>query len=401
MNRLAVNLLLAAAVAIGASWIVTDGSTESYRAQLGLTMAPFGRPRMLMVHLLASLPLALVLARAATGRLSTNEVEFWTVGWLVAGFFVALGAFLFAPAFGTLFTDAPFLARAGARSIWCLALELPWCLALVRTIAARRSFVPGWIDLALAFAVSFGLPAVYALRVADDESKQLAELLERGRILKARASLEAIRDVGTGEPVGAAPLRELQKQLDREIALSLELANRPLPRSASLDLRLERELRLAMIGQTEEAERKLRPLAASDLSAKRILALVLQEREGWDESCSLNREVLEGYINQASGNAQALKMCVGCFDDLAYNARASGHFTTAEAVYFEALDRLPVSAAAHFHFRLGQQYYQAGRPASAIEQLRHASQLDPASYGKQASKMIDELRRNTPACVLK
>src|SRR5262249_42726810 len=150
MNRLGVNLLIAAVVAVGVSWTVANGSTESYRAQLGLTMAPFGRPRMLVVHLLASLPLALLIARAATMRLSTNQVEIWTVGWLVAGFFVALGAFLFAPTFGNLLTDAPFLSRAVARSVWCLVLELPWCLALVRSPESARGLGPGWIDLGLA-----------------------------------------------------------------------------------------------------------------------------------------------------------------------------------------------------------------------------------------------------------
>ena len=401
MNRYVTGLLLGVTMAIAVPWLVAQGSCEPDYAKLGLTLVPFGCQRVLFVHLLAALPLALLVARALSRRLQVEQIEIWTIAWLVTGAMAALLALVVSSSVGMILIDESFNLRTVARTLWCLLLELPWCCALARTTAGTGRYVPCRLDIGLALAVAILLPAVYALRVADDETKKLAEILGHGRLLKARATLEIIRELGMGEAIGDRPIAELQKQLDREIELSREMVKSPLPRSAPLAYRLEWDRRLAMLDRSAEAERDLRPLAASDLSAKRMLAWVLQERERWEESSELNREILEAQIGLAPTNAQALKICVNCFDESADNARASGNYAVAESAYREALDRLPATVAAHFHFRLGQHHTQRPRPAAALEQLQQAADLDPASYGPQAQRMIDELRRNTPACILK
>ena len=50
--------LLAAVLALAVSGALFVVSTEAYRGSLGLALAPFGRFRVVVVHLLAALPFA-------------------------------------------------------------------------------------------------------------------------------------------------------------------------------------------------------------------------------------------------------------------------------------------------------------------------------------------------------
>jgi tetratricopeptide (TPR) repeat protein len=323
---------------------------------------------------------------------------------------IAILASIVSAGLGGDLVDTSFTLRAIYRVFWCVLLELPWCCAFARTNRESDQYVPGRLDLGLALAAALVLPGAYALHVADEETKRIEGMLEHGRVLKARAALELVRQLGAHEPIRIKnrdyveqnmSIAELRKYLDTEIERSTEIVKSPLPWSAPLAYKLEQCRRLGMLDRCEEAERQLRPLASTDLDAKWLLGWVLQERERWDESSASIREVLEARVGKADSDPRALERSLACFNELAYNARGKGDYAAAEAIYFEALDRLPSSAGAYFHFLLGQHYSKGGRPASAIEHLRQAADLDPVKYREQSRKIIDGLRRSTPACVLK
>jgi hypothetical protein len=400
MNRDRTGLVLAGLVSLAAPVVVAYACTQSQRLQLGLILPPFGSPRVLFAHSLASLPLGLLLARLVSSRVPGELAQSVKGICFLSGILFAVLVGFVAVGISDSLIGAGYSINAAIRILWCLALQLPWCFAFVRTSEKQRSYVPTRLDLVLAVAVSVLLPYAYVSRVLGDQSSKFTDDLERGRLLRARSDLEVILDLGGTDPILSQSPAEWRKRLDQELAATLTSLKRLLPRAAPPDVRLKHAMLLATVDRLEEAEREMQPVAASNPSAKLLLAVVLQWRMRWGESSALYREVLEMQLPAATDDPQALRDCVVAYDGLAYNARECREYQVAEAAYQEALDRLPGAVAAHFHFRLGQQYDQAGRPAAALENLQTAAKLQPEEYSDRIRPLVDKIRRFTPACFL-
>jgi hypothetical protein len=400
INRDRARLLLAVLLCLVVPVVVAYAGTSSARLQRGLVLSPFGLPRILIAHSLANVPLALLLARAISSWLPIRLAK--PLAWVscLTGMVLAVLAGSVTGEMSDLLISANDSCKAVIRTLWCLALQWPWCLALVRAPKSPASYVPTRIDVTLAAAAAVLLPGVYASRVAFAQSAAFTENLDRGRLLRARADLEVVLDLAGTDPILDVSPTDWRTRLEQELAGAATVLQAPLAETAPFDFRLRRAMLLAMVDRLSEAERELQAIAAREPAAKPLLALVLQWRARWKESSALYREVLQRQLPTASQDAQALRDCVAAYEGLAFNARETREYPVAEAAYHEALLQLPGSVAGHFHFRLGQHYHQAGRPAVALEHLHTAARLQPGDYSERVRALVDQIRRFTPACFL-
>jgi tetratricopeptide (TPR) repeat protein len=399
-------ILLALAVPL---WALTAAAGME-REALGLVAAPFGWTRLLVVHLLATLPLSLVVAVGFRGRAggATAAGVGAVLGTLLAGATVSEGASLA----GWLDREqAGYYSRLAVRVLWCLGLQVPWCLfglSLAPPRAGRSSDLPRWAAAALAVVVAVAAPAVYtggpgraspyggAHSLIDVQSRKAEDLLARTRPARAHAIVEGLCDVGSPRPIADEAPEALRNELRQALRAATAASKVPLPARVSPAARVERAQGLAMLDRLDEAERLVRPLAADNAAAALLLAAIWQEQKRWEESSRSYRHALV-LLGQDPAAARAR---VQAYDGLAFNARERKAYQEAEAVYGEALAQIP-EARAHFHFELGRHHRSGGRPGKALHHLQTAAQLDPERYAERASPLIQDLALHTPGCLLR
>jgi tetratricopeptide (TPR) repeat protein len=361
------------------------GAAGPDRAADGLAVSPFGWPRVIVIHLIATLPLSLVLA----GRLPAGR------GWAIAaaglGALLALATFAAGPLVGA-WLDMAEAGRAGrfvARGLWCLALQMPWCLAGLALAARPPRPVPAaaWLLAALA---AIAPPAVYAATAAENWARQAATALDDGRLRRAEIILTGLADLGRDTPVNGA-----RAQVARTLRSVRAAVERPLPPDAPPTARLEYARNLAVLDRLAEAADLLAPLTGQSADAALLRATALQKLTRYDESDRDYRAALA----LLADNDRTAPPRVEAYEGLAFNARAAGRPADAEAAYREALARVP-AAGAYLHLQLARHYKAGGRPNRAIEHLQEAVRLDP-SLADQARPLVNDMTTATPGCLLR
>jgi len=357
--------------------------------------SPFAAQRLIAVHVLASLPLAIgitLFLSPAIPRADRRFVLLSGVIWLVLNLFSSTLGRLVGPALDAAGTG--FVERVLVRVVWVLVLELPPCIAIWSAMALTP-IRPPRLALALATLAAVAPPALFADRLAEQWTRQAEEALADLRLDDARRLLTGLTDLGSTTPVGGhAPSRQLAAVREQWAALEKVVA-RPLPESAAPAARVERARLLGVLGRLDDAAALAEPLADSDANAAILLAVVRQKQKRFGESSDGYRKSL-ALFGDAPGTIAGR---VQAYDGLAFNAREQRQPAEAEAAYREGMERLP-AAAAHFHFQLGRHYQLAGRPVNALEHLHEAVKLDPSRYAEPARPLIADLTRSTPGCFL-
>ncbi|HYT87270.1 MAG TPA: hypothetical protein VEL76_00990 [Gemmataceae bacterium] len=394
-----IGAVLGVAVPLGA---LTAATGEEHRA-LGLMAAPFAWTRLLVVHLLATLPLCL-LAAAVLGRASRGAAWGWgLLGVLAAGLTVAAGASL---AGGLGLRQAGFTWAALVRCLWCLALQLPWCL-MGRCLADGHApaAVCGlrWPRLVLAAVIAVAPPVLYARHLIEVQSQRAAEWLRADRLVAAQGLIEGLCDLGSSRPLFGRSPAEMLSELRQKIRQYSAATAVRLPERAPVRIRIDVARMLRALGRPVEAERRLTGIPETNVAAVLLRADLLQDLERWEESSRDYRRALALLAGlrprDPRETAWGIEERVAAYNGLASNARERWAYAEAEAVYREGLEKVP-EAQAHFHFQLGR-LYQNGRPVEALRHLETAVRLEPVTYTEQARPLIDKIKRQTPGCLVR
>jgi tetratricopeptide (TPR) repeat protein len=408
---------LAVAVPLGVLCLGVDAA----RARLGLVQSPFGWAGVAVVHLLATLPLAALLGQALSRPVSLPPISWLVLGgcWALLGLFVG-------PVLGGLAEGMPLAVAAAYRVGWCVLLQLPWTAAIFAipttptdstppTVAeptppsepaGRAASGASWwpavtrLEWALAGAVALLLPTLHASWSAHEEIRAAQDSLERGRLVAAQRTLQALADLGCDELIGDKRPAEWVIILREQLAALARAVEQPLPLRPTLAQKRERAQQLAVLDRLDEAAELLQPLASADVQAAALLAAVEQARGRFAASDTAYRDVLARLGSASLPAEQRDRLAAAAYNGLAYNARAEGRYRQAEAVYLEALQAMP-QAAAVFHFQLGKHYHEGGRPAAALPHLRRAIELDAARYAGPAGDLIEQIEQHTPGCLLR
>lgn len=380
-------VVLAVLVPFAVLWTATP--TDERAA--GLIASPFGRPPILAAHLLTALPLSFLLAGVLhrSTRAGHRAVEIAMCLALTVAIAWASRTWGHEIARSLGRGEDTFAIRVAMRTAWCVLLQTPWLLLGCCLSGCPESVLrlPGWLTVLLAVVVAVGLPAVYTQALLEAQRQHVAELMARGRWLRAQQ-----QSAGLDDWTPPASLNRTVTELTAVVA-------RPLPTNATPKGILSRAQQLAALDRLDEAQQLVRPLADVDPDAGLLLAAIAQDRQQWTESTNRYRAVLDQLATLPTTDAVKLQR-VEAYDGLSFNAREQRDFATAIAVYREALANVE-GAEAYYHFQLGRQLQQAGRPDAALEHLETAIRLQPQGYAEQAEPLIQDIRTHTLGCFLR
>jgi hypothetical protein len=390
---LAIVWLCAAAVVPGLALGLNGGRPA------GLAVSPFASEQLVVIHVLAAIPLAALLAAFAmrVARMAVNSWLTATMGIGAAVLVVAAG-----PAVGDWLdaANAGFSGRFFCRIGLCTTLALPWSVGAVAAAWPGETPTVGRSIAAASLLLGILAPVVAASRIADDLSTRANEQLERDRLAAAADTLTGIAQIEPhrlftwhNEKWTAASLLVQLRQTIARLNYAVVMGSAK-GRAAQFD----RGWALVMLGRPAEAAQELEPLALELPTARLLLGEVY---------CELGRtrsgeEAIQSGLNEllpsAAHDPRAAEMCQLAFDTLARIARERNDPSASEALYSRAIQALP-DRAAYFHLQLGRQYQHTGRPREALAQFEQATRLNP-DLQPRIEPQVRILREQTPGCLL-
>lgn len=380
-------LILAAVVPLLALW----WATPPERAAAGLAVSPFGWPSLLVVHALAAVPAALLLARLVAARVhGNNPGPVVLLGLLAAG----LG-YLVVGELGAALADADtgFAVRTLVRTLFGVLLALPWCVAACLPATADK------VDPLVALAcvmVGVGLPAIQADRVAGQALTEAAGHVERDRLVRVVPLLAVAADVSPGRsPPGGtkATVRQVQEAVAKDLKRLTALAELPPSRPS-----VEYGELLVKLDRLTEAEEYLGRLAEKNPVARLRLGECLQLQRRWAASDDALRSAVAEMLPKADRD-HVRAWCAEGYDLLAESATARRDTAGREAVLWEALASLP-QLAGYWHLQLGRHFRLSGRPFDALAAFAAAEEADP-KLTPQLDALRRDIRENTPGCLVR
>ena len=187
---------------------------------------PFGLGRILVAHILASLPMGMWIAWR-THRL--GETRWLAIAATIVGVLLAGVSLLIAQPLANWSVGGTTVRSFMVRSLWVLVLQLPWCFAAVLTLKkTQRQTVPFWADIITALLL-MAIPAVYTLEVVRRQSKLVEDAVINQQYQKALEITNQLYVLRTPEIAGENSVR-LLTDLSAEVRLLAKEVQRPLPR---------------------------------------------------------------------------------------------------------------------------------------------------------------------------
>jgi len=391
------------------------------RQAMNMAVAPFGWGRVVVVHVATALLLSWVIAEvvwAVFPKLRSRRLTpLWIAGSLTLAWWTA--------SHGSLVGEVADLAGAGyvgrlvVRVLWCVVLQLPWCLAILavtpNTMSSKRDPLAIAHLFALALVVAFVVPLAYVDSLIDDQTALAKKHCGNNHVERARNIVWRLCDLGSTKCLwkldvngdGAAeeysPLsaRAILEQ-DRAELTRKGASLRSVKRTDWQQVQLAQHL--VSLGELDQAESVIRPVAPRDARAAVVLAQIHQQRKEWQQGSHWFQSALELARSARSGQpAEArlnTKIQVHAYNMLAHNARELDQYDLAASYYLDALERLPAHQA-YYHHQLGRHYELWGRPVKAVEHFSRAFHLDPQRYGKPDGVAIRVLSVGTPVGIFR
>ncbi|MDZ4783366.1 MAG: tetratricopeptide repeat protein [Planctomycetia bacterium] len=369
----------------------------------GLPVGPFGFRALVIVHLLAVWPIAWGIAELFVAGRRTNLVA----GRISVAAGVALAAAVYTAGdstWGAFNHDLPpsFVLAWLGREISALALMLPWCVAARCLFAGEADTAPNsaWTFLASGALVATAVPAVFADYHFRQQTTQLEQRLQEGRLAGLPMLSAQLEAAGSNQSVGGMSIDRLRDLLTEQIAAYRRALKEPFPADAAPDQVVQRAALMASLGEPDAAMTILAPLAANNASAAVLLGSVLDDMGRHDDAAQRFREAITLLKSGPAPNSAALR--VQAFDSLAETLRDQHQYVAAEQTYFDAIKAAP-AAEAHFRFQLGRHYALGGRSLAALESFERAAELSPEQYSldrPEVQEQLRPLREGTPGCLL-
>ncbi len=452
MSQSHLRFILGGVAAVAIPGAMLHFTTSDDRLAAGMSAAPFGWPRVLAAHLVASLPLGVLVAASLRRVPELAGVARWV--WIVIGVAIAVVATVVFPGVGEGLAEADVgpIAALLLRAALGFGLVLPWCMAALGSPPELDPPTRPGLTFGLATTAALIPCGLFAVLVIEAQTKHAAELLGRDRLARAELVLMGLSELGSNLPVAERSPSQLRSELGRVLPRMRQTAAQPLPAHPTLGERIARSELLVRLDRLAEAAEVLEPILESkrdtvlDLlrevggnppqrtavilagtvptvvgrpplsaptgiatamvfrcidqyHARLYLASIYRDQMRWAESDAILEPVLGDWLPEVGCNRTAEAICQPALDILVYNAKAD-HRPADTLRWLEVgLARLP-DRAAYYQYQLGMQYQSMGRPNIAMRHLESAVALDPERYGAQVKEQLQQLRTHTPGCLL-
>ncbi len=356
---------------------------------------------MVLIHVFSALILSFGLARLL-GRwrprwIQPNRRWLWImVGLLVAGATVLIGRVV--EAFVET-VEAGYAARMATRVLWCVALQLPWCLLAQSPAATSSSNSPQFSTLgllSLGFVTAVGVPVSFLAVFLEQQTGYAREYWEQQHVREAQRLVQRLCDIGSPHAFGertvvdsgyqrTIPVDPRRARLDLNRAVEYlrgrveQLKSGPANDTTQMELAETYE----SLGEDENAEQVLRSLAErSPIAALKIAEIHLRQKRpessrSWAEKALQLAQAAPSSDDQQRASLESIQL--RAYDMLAVFAGEKADFEQAEGYLQEALERLPMHAA-HIHDRLAKHYEFIGELKQARDHQQQAADLDPDRY---------------------
>lgn len=396
MNRDDLRWVWGCVLAVVVPSAVLHLATDPDRRATGLTIAPFGWPRLLVAHLACALPLGWLLAGRLLTAAGLRDVARGM--WVAAGVGGAGLAALVLPGVGEglVVAEVGMVFALILRTAIAVGLVTPWCLAFAPAEAPR---LPPGLATGLGLGLALVPCGVYTQAVITNRTELAQDRLERERLAAARPVVLGLCELGSDQPLGQSPPCQVLKNLNTILPRIERAVERPLPPTAPPAARLQRATLLVRLDRLDEAAALVAPHADTDPTAALLLAGIDRDRQRWADSDERYRAALAHFGPRATSDPNAAALCRVAYEGLAYNARQSGRPAQARQILEQGLAELPAEAA-FFHYQLGQHHAEGGRPRRALHHLDEAIRLDPQRYGELAGRLRASLLPGPYGCTL-
>jgi tetratricopeptide (TPR) repeat protein len=310
--------------------------------------SPFATAQLLAVHVVATLPLAWVIAeRVQRSYLVASAAIMFVVAWILDDIREAVQA-------GLVFQ---LLVR--------FALTLTWqsiTLAFVPSTTPRINN----LGLLTASIIALTIPASFLGQHCDRLRTQALEAAQAGKLFRAQTRIEQLKTLGSTDfGLDAKRLREQLTILEKRLRYDLPA--------------FEKAQVLAQLGRHDEAL----ALLDSSIESRLMRASILQDREQFAASNEEYRKLRDELL--AQGN---LRLAERAQSALCFNARQQGDGPAALKYATQGWQLFKTNEAM-WKFQIGLAHDLADDPRSARTALEEAERLDP----KLHDLVVPHLRR--------
>ncbi len=373
---------LVLACALGVAAAASDGTWSDDRAPF-----PFVWRDVALVHLLGSVPLAILVAIAvvrAMPRAAAAVLGIAALGLAIVPLLPSMR-----PTVEAAMQSIPY-GGAIVRALAAFGLALPAALAWAAALPQSPETQPARRGHALAAAavgviVLTLVPAVYVGARCRHDMTRLGEYLGQSRFGEAREIVHALVMIEPNGEWNGRPLVQVREDVDGVVKdLEARVGSRLSPLATPQE-RFSRGRMRAMLDRTDEALDSLKPLRGPEVDSLR--GTIYQTREEWEPALASFRDARKAWESQPPSPARQAELA-GATTGIAYSLRKMGRYPEAEAEYRKVLDLAPTAES---HFLLAQFYEDAQQAANAREHARKAIAMDPERYTRDGEKLINKL----------
>ncbi len=336
----------------------------------------FASYRLAITHGLASLPIALLLAKRLPQK------------WTTSRYAVAVPASLTllmpdAIAFVSLACEqlqAGFFVRSLIRCFIPVLFAFNWFATCPISMnwASRRAWA--W---ALLLCTAF--PMVFGWKQSETCREEIGSSLAGMRLLQALHAIDRFVEISGTERHQGLSLEDWRSKLKQEIVQTERKLTNPIPKNAQVNATLERAMQLLSLSRDTEAEQLLLEAGTVEPQVLLLLAITAREQKDYNKQEMRCRQLLEQSPTEEN---QSL-----AYQLLGESLIGQRKILAAIETYEMAIRRGKPDRA-EFEMRLGSLLGEAGDVSGAIEHFEQAARID-VNLLQQASKRIRGLKSNS------
>ena len=393
-------LVLGSSLAAVISTAALIGAAAIHEQPAGASISPFGWNRVVVIHSLSTLILSWWLAgriwEQTTAIHPRRMLMIWGLIGLVLAALTFFGGVFLRPVIDAL--NAGFAVRLVTRVVWCMMLQVPWCLVGLATV--RESEVQGGVKLGslnvfgLGVVTALGVPLSFLAVFCEEQTRVARDNWVQTQLVDSYALVQRLYDVGSTSSLGERASTDgstsgsvTPEQALADLQMAMQYVGHRIDQHSHGQLDDEGRLQLARdflsLDRTDAAKDMLVPIAENHPVAAILLAEICKEQGDPAASRAWARKAMKVASDAAKMNHDAANTSddvqLRAYDMLAVFAGEEGDFKAAEGFFLEALERIP-SRAAEIHDRLGKHYEFLGELPRAIQHQQQAALLDPETF---------------------